>query len=240
MWSSGAGRPDRLDARSARGPTRFAGARLRGAVARQLQSARQAERVRASSAASRRSIPVCASSTCSVRWHSSATQPGLDAANVALVGWSHGGSTMLEAVNGKDAQVAQFYARRGRADGAARGSGVLSRLRRVPAQGGRVATRDAARTLLRRARRLEFHALVRTPRRIGQGARRQHDRDRLSRCPPRLRRPRRPSRASCRRDHAACDADQGRHGRTQSRRRAPRWRSPCPHSCANTSKDRTP
>lgn len=39
-----------------------------------------------------------------------ATQPGLDASRVALVGWSHGGSTVLATVNGKDARIAAFYA----------------------------------------------------------------------------------------------------------------------------------
>jgi dienelactone hydrolase len=39
-----------------------------------------------------------------------ATLPGVDPRRTALVGWSHGGSTTLAAVNGKDAQVAAFYA----------------------------------------------------------------------------------------------------------------------------------
>jgi len=39
-----------------------------------------------------------------------AEQPGIDPARIALVGWSHGGSTALAAVNGKDARVARFFA----------------------------------------------------------------------------------------------------------------------------------
>lgn len=38
-----------------------------------------------------------------------ATHAGLDASRVALVGWSHGGSTVLATVNGKDPRVAGFY-----------------------------------------------------------------------------------------------------------------------------------
>jgi dienelactone hydrolase len=36
--------------------------------------------------------------------------PGVDGARIALVGWSHGGSTTLASVNGKDPQIAQYYA----------------------------------------------------------------------------------------------------------------------------------
>lgn len=39
-----------------------------------------------------------------------AARPGGDGARVALVGWSHGGSTTLASVNGKDPQIAQYYA----------------------------------------------------------------------------------------------------------------------------------
>lgn len=42
-----------------------------------------------------------------------ATAPGLDGTRVALVGWSHGGSTVLETVNGEDARVTGFYAAAG-------------------------------------------------------------------------------------------------------------------------------
>ncbi len=42
-----------------------------------------------------------------------ASQPDLDASRVALVGWSHGGSTVLATVNGKDPRVAAFYATAG-------------------------------------------------------------------------------------------------------------------------------
>lgn len=35
-------------------------------------------------------------------------QPGVDAKRIALLGWSHGGSTVLASVNGGDARVAQF------------------------------------------------------------------------------------------------------------------------------------
>jgi len=42
-----------------------------------------------------------------------AAQPGLDASRVGLVGWSHGGSTVLATVNGKDARAAAFYAAAG-------------------------------------------------------------------------------------------------------------------------------
>jgi dienelactone hydrolase len=38
-----------------------------------------------------------------------ASQPGVDRANIALLGWSHGGSTTLAAINGKDAQIEQFF-----------------------------------------------------------------------------------------------------------------------------------
>lgn len=64
-----------------------------------------------------------------------AAQAGLDASRVALVGWSHGGSTVLAAVNGKDARVAGFRAS-GEAATAPRaavafypGCGVASRMR---------------------------------------------------------------------------------------------------------------
>jgi dienelactone hydrolase len=39
-----------------------------------------------------------------------AARPEVDRTRIALVGWSHGGSTTLAAVNGKDPQVAAFYA----------------------------------------------------------------------------------------------------------------------------------
>ena len=39
-----------------------------------------------------------------------AALPGVDRARIALVGWSHGGSTTLAAVNGKDPRIAEFYA----------------------------------------------------------------------------------------------------------------------------------
>lgn len=39
-----------------------------------------------------------------------ARQPGLDGGRLSLVGWSHGGSTVLETVNGEDARVSSFYA----------------------------------------------------------------------------------------------------------------------------------
>jgi dienelactone hydrolase len=39
-----------------------------------------------------------------------AAQPGVDRNRIALVGWSHGGSTTLATVNGKDARVAEFFA----------------------------------------------------------------------------------------------------------------------------------
>jgi len=39
-----------------------------------------------------------------------ATQPGIDRKRVALLGWSHGGSTTLATVNGKDPRIAKFFA----------------------------------------------------------------------------------------------------------------------------------
>lgn len=39
-----------------------------------------------------------------------AHEPGLDGRRLSLVGWSHGGSTVLETVNGEDARVSGFYA----------------------------------------------------------------------------------------------------------------------------------
>lgn len=38
-----------------------------------------------------------------------AAQPDIDPARVAFVGWSHGGSTTLAAINGKDPRVARFF-----------------------------------------------------------------------------------------------------------------------------------
>jgi dienelactone hydrolase len=37
-------------------------------------------------------------------------QPGVDGSRIALLGWSHGGSTTLAAINGKDPEVARFFA----------------------------------------------------------------------------------------------------------------------------------
>ena len=39
-----------------------------------------------------------------------AALPGVDRARIALVGWSHGGSTTLASINGKDPRIAEFYA----------------------------------------------------------------------------------------------------------------------------------
>lgn len=39
-----------------------------------------------------------------------AAQPGVDRTRIALVGWSHGGSTTLAAINGRDPQIAEFLA----------------------------------------------------------------------------------------------------------------------------------
>jgi len=39
-----------------------------------------------------------------------AAQPGIDRTRVALLGWSHGGSTALASVDGKDARIAEFFA----------------------------------------------------------------------------------------------------------------------------------
>ena len=39
-----------------------------------------------------------------------ATQPGIDRKRIALLGWSHGGSTTLATVNGKDPRVEKFFA----------------------------------------------------------------------------------------------------------------------------------
>ena len=64
-----------------------------------------------------------------------AAQPGIDRARIALVGWSHGGSTALAAVNGKDARIAEFFAAPRRAAAVARRGRVLSRVRRGAAAG---------------------------------------------------------------------------------------------------------
>ena len=42
-----------------------------------------------------------------------AALPGVDRARIALVGWSHGGSTTLASINGKDPRIAEFYAAQG-------------------------------------------------------------------------------------------------------------------------------
>ena len=42
-----------------------------------------------------------------------AALPGVDRSRVALVGWSHGGSTTLATVNGKDPRIAEYYAAAG-------------------------------------------------------------------------------------------------------------------------------
>ena len=39
-----------------------------------------------------------------------AALPDVDRARIALVGWSHGGSTTLASVNGKDPRIAEYYA----------------------------------------------------------------------------------------------------------------------------------
>jgi dienelactone hydrolase len=39
-----------------------------------------------------------------------AALPGVDRARIGLLGWSHGGSTTLATVNGKDARIAEFFA----------------------------------------------------------------------------------------------------------------------------------
>lgn len=39
-----------------------------------------------------------------------AALPGVDRTRIGLIGWSHGGSTTLAAVNGKDPRIAGFYA----------------------------------------------------------------------------------------------------------------------------------
>jgi dienelactone hydrolase len=39
-----------------------------------------------------------------------ASQAGIDRKRIAILGWSHGGSTMLAAVNGRDARIEKFFA----------------------------------------------------------------------------------------------------------------------------------
>jgi len=39
-----------------------------------------------------------------------AKQPGVDRSRIALLGWSHGGSTTLASINGKDPRIVQFFA----------------------------------------------------------------------------------------------------------------------------------
>jgi dienelactone hydrolase len=39
-----------------------------------------------------------------------ASQPGIDRRRIAILGWSHGGSTTLAAVNGKDPRIERFFA----------------------------------------------------------------------------------------------------------------------------------
>jgi dienelactone hydrolase len=42
-----------------------------------------------------------------------AAQPGVDRKRIALLGWSHGGSTTLASVNAKDARIEKFFASEG-------------------------------------------------------------------------------------------------------------------------------
>lgn len=112
MWRAGAGRPDRLDSRSTAWTQRFL---AQGHAVlwpdsfnpRGRRSVCVVKRGEPSIDPAVRRLDVLGALAFI------GTQPALDGTRVALVGWSHGGSTVLETVNGKDAQVAQFYAATG-------------------------------------------------------------------------------------------------------------------------------
>jgi NAD(P)-dependent dehydrogenase (short-subunit alcohol dehydrogenase family)/dienelactone hydrolase len=153
---------------------------------------------------------------------------------IALVGWSHGGSATLYAINVKDPEVAVLP----------RGGRVLSGLPRAAQGEGSLGPRRAHAHPHRRARRLDPGSTLHRSRQGHGGARRRLRRHGLSRQPPRLRRADRQGRASRRRAERRSSRP-GRDRRAESRlaqgRQHPRARIPArPTRVVTVSQDRTP
>ena len=115
---------------------------------------------------------------------------------IALVGWSHGGSTTLATINVRDREVAAFRDRAGCAAVLSRRRRVLSRLRRFAARRRPLAARRADAHPHRRARRLDAAEALRRARRSDGRARRAGEGHRVSRQPSR-RSTRRRGRSCC-------------------------------------------